>query len=323
MSGSRTGAITVTDNAGDSPQTVALTGTGLGGVANVSPTSLTFTAQLAESTSTAKPLTLSNTGGGSLTLTSIVASGDFAQTNNCGASLAVNANCTINVTFKPTAAGSRTGAITLMDNAADSPQTVSLSGTGEDFSFAPAAGSATSSTVSAGQGTTYTISIGGEGGLAGTVNFACTGAPSESTCTVSPNPMTVGSSAANVTVTVTTTAATLAAPRSRPLPPAPPYSPDLRQILMLILALALMAWVHALAKRHSLRRWRFSLVPLAAGIALAMALIGCGGGGGGGGGGTVHDPGTPAGNYTLTVTGTAGSGTATMSHTVKLTLKVS
>src|SRR5207253_3188850 len=58
------------------------------------------------------------------------ASGDFAQTNTCGASLAPGDTCTINVTFAPTAIGARTGALTLADDAADSPQQVTLSGSG-------------------------------------------------------------------------------------------------------------------------------------------------------------------------------------------------
>jgi chitodextrinase len=73
-----------------------------------------------------------------LTINSIAVTGDFVQTNNCGASLAANANCSINVSFKPTAAGSRTGTFTVTDNASNSPQTASLSGTGVNAQ-APAA----------------------------------------------------------------------------------------------------------------------------------------------------------------------------------------
>ena len=65
-----------------------------------------------------------------LTVTNIAASGDYAQTNTCGTSVAAGANCTISVTFTPTATGSRTGAVTINDNAAGSPHIVSLTGTG-------------------------------------------------------------------------------------------------------------------------------------------------------------------------------------------------
>ena len=81
--------------------------------------------------------TLTNTGSVSLTITSIQTTGDFAQTNNCGSSLAGGAKCTINVTFTPTAMGSRTGTLSVNDNATPSPQTVSLSGSGTIVSLSP------------------------------------------------------------------------------------------------------------------------------------------------------------------------------------------
>lgn len=128
--GNRTGAVVFTDNASGSPQQVSLRGTG-GGVAKVSlsATNLTFSAQTSSTNNAAQSVTLTNTGEATLTNLIIDASGDFAQTNNCAASLAVSASCTINVTFKSTGNGNRTGALTLMDSASDSPQTVSLSGT--------------------------------------------------------------------------------------------------------------------------------------------------------------------------------------------------
>jgi len=98
--------------------------------ASLSPTSLTFASQNVGSTSAAQTITLSNGGTAALTITSIAASGDYAQTNTCGTSVAAGANCTISVTFTPTAAGTRTGTITVTDNAAGSPQTASLTGTG-------------------------------------------------------------------------------------------------------------------------------------------------------------------------------------------------
>jgi hypothetical protein len=67
-----------------------------------------------------------------------MASGAFAQTNTCGTSLGAGANCTIAVTFTPTASGSLTGSITITDNASGSPQTVSLTGTGAAIALSPA-----------------------------------------------------------------------------------------------------------------------------------------------------------------------------------------
>ncbi len=323
VSGAYSGNITLVDDAPGEPQLIAVTGTGTGEapVVSLSPASLTFDAQLSGTSSAAQTVTVNNTGNGALAVSGITASGDFSQSNTCGSSVSAGGNCTISVTFKPTAGGTRTGTLSIADNAAQSPQNVSLSGTGQDFTFAPAPGSSTTATVAPGSPASYTLSVGGEGGLSGTISLACTGAPSEATCTVSPNPLTVGSSTTNVTVTVTTTAASAGAPRSRLLPPVRPLSPGLGGLLMLALVLAAMAWTISRRNQLGVSRWQSSQVPLAAGLLLTLALAGCGGGGGGSSQ-ITSNPGTPTGTYTLTVTGTAGSGSSTLSHSVTLTLTV-
>jgi beta-propeller repeat-containing protein/ASPM-SPD-2-Hydin domain-containing protein/centrosomal CEP192-like protein len=128
--GTRTGTLTIADNAASSPQTVSLTGTGANAVLNASPAALSFAAQAQGSTSASQPVTLSNSGGTSVAVTGIQASGDFAQTNNCGISVAASSSCTVNVTFTPTASGTRNGALTITDSASNSPQMVSFTGTG-------------------------------------------------------------------------------------------------------------------------------------------------------------------------------------------------
>ncbi len=138
-SGSSSASITLTDNSTDSPQSVALSGTGVATAPGVglSPGSLSFGNQSIGSTSSAQTVTLTNNGNAPLTISSIAIAGtnpgDYAQTNNCptgSSTLAVNATCTINITFTPTANGSRSGNVTITDNAGGSPQTVGLSGTG-------------------------------------------------------------------------------------------------------------------------------------------------------------------------------------------------
>src|SRR4029077_5276586 len=131
--GTRIGAISFTDNASGSPQIVNLTGNGTSVAApsvSLSITSLTFANQQISTTSAAQIVMLINTGNGSLTLTSISASGDFRQTDSCGNSVAALGSGTINVTFTPTATGTRTGIITITNNASGSPHTISLTGTG-------------------------------------------------------------------------------------------------------------------------------------------------------------------------------------------------
>jgi hypothetical protein len=322
--GTQTGTLTITDNAPGSPQTVTLTGTGVGPVVSLSPP-MTFS-QLVGTTSSSQTVTLTNTGNASLTFTAISLTGPFAiaiSGTPCSTSnpVAAAATCTVAVTFTPTAEGTASGNLSFSDNAPNSPQTVALSGTGQDFTLAASSGSSTSATAAPGQTATYTLSVGGQGGLNQAVTFTCTGAPSEATCTVSPSPVTPGSSATNITVSVTTTAASVSAPRSRPLPPAPPLSPGVRGLLMVAMALTAVAWAIGRRNQPGVSRWKSAMVPLASALLLTLALAGCGGGGGSAN--VTHNPGTPAGNYTLTVTGSAGSGSSALSHSVTLTLIVS
>jgi hypothetical protein len=82
-------------------------------------------------TSRSQSVTLSNTGNATLNINSIAASGDFSQTSTCGSSVAAGSSCKISVKFTPTAIGTRTGTITITDNAAGSPHIISLTGTGK------------------------------------------------------------------------------------------------------------------------------------------------------------------------------------------------
>jgi hypothetical protein len=225
------------------------------------------------------------------------------------------------VTFKPTCTGTRTGAVTITDNAVGSPQTVALTGTGEDFTLTAASGSSTSATVSPGGTATYTLSVVGVGGFDQNVTFTCAGAPSEAACTVSPSSLTLSSSATNVTVQVTTTAPSVGASRPNP----PPLIGPVQFWSWLLWTVALAALV-SLARtvrgwvQPGVARSRAGLVTFAALLLVMGAMAACGGGGGG----TSHqsNPGTPPGTYTLTVTGTYESGSTNLCHSVNLTLQV-
>lgn len=105
-----------------------------GPIASLSTTSLSFGNQTLGTTSGNRTVTLTNTGTEPLTLSIAVTgtnAGDFAQSNSCGASVAPGAACTIEVTFRPTATGSRRGTIAITDNATGSPHLIALSGTGK------------------------------------------------------------------------------------------------------------------------------------------------------------------------------------------------
>ena len=135
--GGYSASITVSDNASGSPQTASLTGTGVAPAAPqavLSPTGLAFGSVTTGATSAAQEITLSNPGTGALTIAGITViesnAAKFAQTNNCGSSLAMGSTCTITVSFSPDVVGVFSASISVADNASGSPQTVALTGTG-------------------------------------------------------------------------------------------------------------------------------------------------------------------------------------------------
>jgi hypothetical protein len=143
--GARSANLTVSfSGATGSPQSIPLSGTGLQPVVSVAPMSLTFGSVPVSSTSAPQTITLKNTGTSPLLITSIVPwgadAGDFAVSNNCGQSLAINASCTITATFSPQAAWARTAAVQMVDSAMGSPHVMGLVGNGTSggtASFSP------------------------------------------------------------------------------------------------------------------------------------------------------------------------------------------
>ena len=99
--------------------------------ASVDPVSLAFGNQVFGTTSGAQTVTLNNTGSVALTPTGITMSGDFNETDNCQSkTIAAGGSCAIQVTFTPTATGSRVGGMTVSANVYGGQLTVDLSGTG-------------------------------------------------------------------------------------------------------------------------------------------------------------------------------------------------
>jgi hypothetical protein len=129
--GPLTGTLSFTDNAVGSPQTVALSGTGITD-AKLSPASATYAKQKVGTISAAKTFTLTNNQTVALTSIAISTTGDFAvSATTCTTSLTAKGKCTISVTFTPTATGKRTGQLRVSDSASNSPQTSNLTGTGQ------------------------------------------------------------------------------------------------------------------------------------------------------------------------------------------------
>lgn len=129
--GALTGTLIFTDNASNSTQTVALSGTGIV-QATLNPTSATYAKEKVGTTSAAKTFTLTNNQAVELTSIATSTTGDFAvSATTCGTSLAAKGKCTISMTFTPTATGTRTGQLSVSDSASNSPQVSNPTGTGK------------------------------------------------------------------------------------------------------------------------------------------------------------------------------------------------
>ena len=206
--GIRSGTLTLSSNAPETPPSVSLSGAGIGPVASLSPSSLTFAPQTVSTTSSSQNVTLSNTGDATLDISNVTASGNFAETNNCATTLSAGAHCTVSVTFTPTAAGALTGTLTVADDASNgSPQTTSLSGTGADFSLGA---SPSSVTVTHGNSVNVVLTVSALGGsFNSNVNLACSaGLPKGANCSFSPGGVTPGSSSATSTMKISTNGST-------------------------------------------------------------------------------------------------------------------
>src|SRR5580704_2781770 len=127
-SGYLVGNVEVWDDDPASPQTGRLVGVATGVV--VSPTSLQFGNVVVGQSSPPQSLILQNVSSATLNIASVVARGDFGQTNNCGSQLAPGATCSISVTFTPKKQGALQGTVTSSDSDERSPQTIPLTGTG-------------------------------------------------------------------------------------------------------------------------------------------------------------------------------------------------
>jgi hypothetical protein len=246
--------------------------------------------------------TLSNTGNAVLNISGITLSDttDFSETTTCGSTLAAGATCTIAVTFKPGSVGSLSGTLSVADNAAGSPQTVALNGTGltppaTDFTLAVAP---PAQTVQGGSVATYTVTLNGIGGdFANAVELTVTGLPAGATASFNPSSVTPGANGASSTLSIQTQSQ-LALAEPRPMHKGP--SPWLAALLV----------VPLLGLRRRLRNLRVMscMLVLAATLLPTALLSGCGGG---------YFAITTQ-TYTVTVTGTSGS----IQHTTTVTLTV-
>jgi hypothetical protein len=303
--GSRMASIAISGTEPGSPLSVELVGMAVGAAVSLSPTTLTFASETVDATSAAQTSTLTNIGNAPLNITGISASGDFAQTNTCGTSLAIGSSCQISVTFAPSAVGNRTGNITIAQSGGGSPRTITLSGIGvaaTDFTIGLDSGSQASQTVPAGQNARFSLAIAPAGAFAGTVNLSCSVTPAATpapTCSLSNSAVQLSGTALTVTVTIATSAPKTASHSGLPFGGAS------------------VAWTAMLL--GTLLPWKRRRPLLMAMVVITLvggSFIGCGGGG------SLlpppTTPGTTAGTYTANITTTSGG----LSHNTSMTVVV-
>jgi len=136
--GTQTGTLSVVDNAPNSPQMSALTGVGT--VISFSPTTLNFGTQKVKTSTAPQTITMSNVSSTSVTISKISITGSrvtsFAIQSNstcplASGTLGANSSCTINVVFTPQLKGALNANVTAIDTGGGSPQSVTMSGTGD------------------------------------------------------------------------------------------------------------------------------------------------------------------------------------------------
>ncbi len=315
-----TATLSVADDASGSPQTSTLSGSGIVAAAPqavLTPSTLAFLSQTVATTSTALTLTLSNPGNATLNISGISLSGanaaSFSVTKasgDCAQSLSAGSTCPIHVTFTPSSTGASTAILTVADDAASSPQTASLTGTGAAAPVAPDFSvSATPSTAEVKQGASvqYAIAIASliaSNPFDSSVALSASGLPAGATAAFSPASVTPGSNGASSTLTVATSTVSAA------LDPKPPSS-GFTSKAGLVSAAFLFFGCWGLRKRRRAIRFVAILLMLTAGGLSTTLMSGCGGG-------FALPTQSTAKTYTITVTGTAGS----VQHSTTVTLTV-
>jgi uncharacterized repeat protein (TIGR03803 family) len=140
--GAKSAIVSMVSNAAGSPTSVMLAGTGISAAPAISvmPPSVPFGSQTIGVPSTAQHLTVTNTGTAALSISSVTLAGanvpSFSSGNTCGSPVAASGTCTISATFTPRSTGAKSASLSIVSNAASSPTSVPLTGTG--ISAAPA-----------------------------------------------------------------------------------------------------------------------------------------------------------------------------------------
>jgi hypothetical protein len=261
------------------------------------------------STSAVESVRLLNMGTSTLDISAATVTGpnqaqfQTAVSTNCGSTLPAGASCFFDLTFAPQLPGVHDAFLTITDNAAGSPHSIILTGTGTaDFNLTVADNS---EDINAGQTASYTLTLTPLGGFNQSITFSCSNVPPRSTCTPPPATSLDGTNSKNVSLSIATQSRSAAPPALGRFRPWPQTSPPATVYWLL----AAMASLSAARMLFGKRRRAWTALPAV--LALTLVMGACGGGGG-----APTDGGTPAGTYTITVTANSGSITKTTNLTL-------
>ncbi|MBS1799254.1 MAG: choice-of-anchor D domain-containing protein [Acidobacteria bacterium] len=306
QAGTRTGTVSIASSLTTLPLTVNLTGSGAQSRLQITPASLTFDNTVVGA-SAKLTLSLANTGTAPVRGIALSVAGDYAVTSPCAATTLVpGASCAITVTFTPTAAGTRTGSLSIASSDPSSPLAVSLTGTGTPagaISLTVDGGASSSLSVTSGRPANYNLSVTPLNGYTGAVVLHCTPVtPGQyAACSLLPSSITLSNTSPQTSI------ATINTVTEQPASARKNTSNGTIALCLLPFGILL---------------FRRSRATLAIALLAVTALFanGCGSGGNA----TLSDPNlryTPPGAYQYQVTATTTSG-AQLSQTVTLNLTV-
>jgi uncharacterized protein len=273
------------------PASAFLTGVGIASL-NLSATELQFDNHKV-GTSTTLSLTVTNIAPGPVAFPGMVVTGDYAATTNCGSAIAATSSCTIYVTFTPTTGGLRSGTLTV-----GSSPVVGLEGVGDYFTMTA---SPDSGSVEAGLGITANVVVTPEFGYTGYVRLSCTTTAPATTCSGGVASIS-GTSAVTVQIAMKTTSKFAVVGYS---------GFGGRGLLWLVGAgTGLLLWT---------RRRRVGRVARAGVMVALLGVLGFAASGCSGMYPAENQSYTPAGSYTVTLSGTDGFLVETGTYTLNVT----
>ncbi len=296
------------DGASGSPVNIPVTLTvAANPILSVSPLTLTFTATVGGNNPAAQPLTIANTGSGTLNWTATKTQSWLSLDSANGTA---SSTIQVSVNIAGLAAGTYNDTITInATGASGSPQTIAVTLTvsqATDFKIDTPSGGNDSAAVNAGAAASYKLEATPLDGFTGAVSFTCSGLPSKSTCSFNPVSANITSAApVPFTVAIATTAAKTSAAGIFTGFGHSPWT-----ILAGVIVLLANLWLLGFRTR----KWRRLMMLVL--LVCALGTISCGGGSSTST--PTPIPGTPVGTYAVVLTSTSGS----ITHTTNLTLTV-